>query len=182
MDHGAPAPSLYGLMAEFNSPESLVAAAEKAHAAGYRKMDGYVPYPVHGLSDALGVRPSGLAGLTLAGGIFGALFAFGAMYVANVLHYPLNIGGRPYNSWPAFIPITFEATILCASILTVIGMIARNGLPRPHHPVFGAPGFERASQDGFFLCIESDDPLFDVNKTRDFLKGLQPSAVVEVPA
>lgn len=175
---------LYGFIAEFDDPEHLVAATRKAHMAGYRKMDAYSPFPVHGLAEAVGCRYSWVPPLTLAGGLGGALAGFGLQYWVNVIEYPLNIGGRPDLSWPAFIPITFELAILSAGFATAIGMIVMNGLPRPNHPIFNAGGFDRATRDGFFLCIESGDSQFDEAATRAFLEntGAKSVSPVEGPS
>jgi hypothetical protein len=161
---------LYGLMAEFGDAHDLLLAAEAAHAAGYRRMDGYSPLLVEGLSEAIGFRVTRLPLLVLIGGVIGALIGYGFQYWASVIHYPLNVGGRPYHSWPAFIPITFEMTILVASFTAVLGMLALNGLPMPYHPVFNLPEFSLASQDRFFLCIEARDAKFDMKSTTDFLR------------
>ena len=171
---------LYGMLAEFETSEQLRAAARTARDAGYRRMDAYSPFPIHGLTEALGSRPSRLAGLVLAGGALGALSGFGLQYWVSVIAYPLNVGGRPLNSWPSFIPVTFELTILLASFAAVLSMIALNGLPMPYHPVFNVPSFLRASQDKFFLAIEATDPKFDRTKTFDFLQSLGPREINEV--
>lgn len=171
---------LYGLMAEFDDPEELVAAAERAHAEGYHRMDAYTPYPVHGLSEALGVRQTRLPYIVLLGGIAGGLGGYGLQYWASVLEYPYNIGGRPFHSWPSFIPITFETTVLLAAFGAVFGMLALNGLPQPYHPVFNVSRFELASRSHFFLCIEASDPKFDLDATRSFLESLNPQEVAEV--
>ncbi|HTR81734.1 MAG TPA: DUF3341 domain-containing protein [Bacteroidota bacterium] len=165
-------PPIFGLMAEFGSPEEVVQAAQRTCEQGYTRTDAYSPFPVEGLYEALGARKSRLPLLVLCGGIVGGLSGFFMQYYAAVFGYPLNIGGRPLNSWPAFIPITFELTILVAGLSAVVGMLFRNGLPRPYHPVFNVPGFERATTDGFFLCIEATDPMFDQQKTAAFLRGL----------
>lgn len=171
---------IYGLMAEFDDPERLLAACRAAAAAGYRRMEAYAPHPVHGLTEALGRKPSRLPWLVLGGGLFGAAAGFGLQYWVNVIEYPLNIGGRPENSWPAFIPPAFETTILCAAATAVVAMLALNKLPMPYHPVFHVKEFERASIDRFFLCLEAEDPLFELAHTRTFLESLQPLAVAEV--
>ncbi len=171
---------LYGLMAEFDSPDALLRACHKAREAGYRRMDAYAPFPVEGLPEAVGFERPRLPLIVLIGGLVGAVVGFGMQYYASVVGYPLNIGGRPFNSWPAFIPITFELTILFAAFAAVLGMFALNGLPQPYHPVFNIPRFEAASQDRFFLCIESRDPQFDREATCRFLEKLQPEGVFEV--
>ncbi|MDZ7289038.1 MAG: DUF3341 domain-containing protein [candidate division KSB1 bacterium] len=172
--------SLYGLMAEFETAEELVAAARRAHAEGYREMDAYSPFPIEGLAEAMHVPRNPLPRIVLLGGIIGCLVGFLMQYYAAVIDYPLNVGGRPFNSWPSFIPITFEVTILIAAFSAVLGMFALNGLPMPHHPVFNVPRFEQASQDRFFLCIETQDPKFDPTTTKHFLEELHPFGVYEV--
>jgi hypothetical protein len=171
---------LYGLMAEFDSPTELVAAARRAREVGYRKMDGYSPFPIEELAEALGFHYNRLPWLVLAGGIAGAVFGYGLQYWTSVIDYPLNVGGRPLHSWPSFIVPTFETTILFAALTAVLGMLALNGLPRPHHPVFNAPRFALASRDSFFLCIEAEDPKFDRELTARFLETLGASQVSEV--
>jgi hypothetical protein len=173
-------PGLYGLMAEFIEPHDLLRAAEAAREAGYRRMDAYSPFPLEGLGEALGLRRSRLPLLVLAGGIVGGLLGYGLQYWVSVVDYPYNIGGRPYHSWPAFIPVTFEMTILCAALTAVLGMLALNGLPMPYHPVFNVPEFSLASQQRFFLCIEARDRQFDLQVTTEFLESLQPVKVTRV--
>ena len=174
-------PPIYGLMAEFVDPDDLVEAAGRAHAEGYRQMDAYTPFPVHGLAEALGVRHTvRLPVLVLIGGILGGAGGFALQYWISVIDYPLNIGGRPYNSWPAFIPVTFETTILLAAFAAVFGMLALNGLPQPYHPVFNVPRFELASRSHFFLCIEAADPKFDPEETLRFLERLSGREVADV--
>ena len=171
---------IYGLLAEFDNPSALVAAAREAHAAGYRRMDAYTPFPVEELNEALGLEHTGVAAMVLIGGITGALVGYLMQYYIAVIDYPLNIGGRPLHSWPAFVPVTFELTILCAGLFAVLGMLALNGLPMPHHPVFNAPRFALASRDRFFLCIEAADPKFSRDDTWRFLDRMEPRSVSEV--
>ena len=173
-------PPLYGLMAEFESPAELLDAAGRAYEEGYRRMDAYTPFPVHGLAEALGFRRTRLPLLVFFGGIAGCVGGYYLQYWISAIDYPLNIGGRPLNSWPAFIPVTFELTILVAALAAVLGMLALNGLPMPYHPVFNVPAFERATRNRFFLCIESIDPKFDRGETTHFLESLKPHAVFEV--
>ena len=173
-------PPIYGLLAEFDSAQALVTATHQAYATGYRRMDAYTPFPVEGLADALGFRKTRVPLIVLLGGILGGTGGYFMLYYSAVISYPINVGGRPFHSWPAFIPITFELTILGAALFAVLGMLALNGLPMPYHPVFNAPRFALASRDRFFLCIEATDPLFDSERTRGFLIGLQPREVAEV--
>jgi len=171
---------VHGLMAEFEDPHDLVVATQAAYDAGYRKMDAYSPMPVHGLSEALGLRRTRLPMLILAGGLTGGFGGFALQYYASVLNYPYIVGGRPFNSWPAFVPITFELTVLLSAFGAVFGMFALNGLPQPYHPVFNVERFALASQTAFFLCIEATDPKFDRAETRRFLEGLAPATIAEV--
>lgn len=171
---------IYGLMAEFRSPEALLHAAERASAQGFKRMDAYSPFPVEGLAEAMGVHDKRVALIVLIGGIFGCLGGFFLQYWNAVIHYPLNVGGRPLNSWPAFIPVTFEMTILFAALAAFLGVLALNGLPMPYHPVFNVDRFELASRNRFFLCIEADDPNFDRDGTWKFLESLGPDGVYQV--
>ena len=171
---------IYGLMAEFDSPEALLAAARSAFAAGFRKMDGYSPFPVDGLAEALGFHRTRVPLIVLIGGITGCLGGFFLQYWASVIDYPINVGGRPLNSWPSFIPVTFELTILIAALSAFLGVLALNGLPMPYHPVFNVDRFELASRNRFFLCIESGDPKFDREATQKFLEGAGSLGVYEV--
>jgi hypothetical protein len=173
-------PVLYGLMAEFEEHDQLLAAARRAYAEGYRRMDGYSPFPIEGLAEALGHEYSAIPLFTLAGGIIGGLGGYFMEWIAMAHLYPLNVGGRPYNSWPNFIPITFELTVLIASVSAFLGVFILNRLPQPHHPVFNVPEFERASIDRFFLCIEAEDPKFALEETRKFLEGVKAQKVTEV--
>jgi hypothetical protein len=173
-------PGLYGVMAEFAEPKAAIAAARKAYTEGYRRMNAYSPYPVEELSEAIGFHRNALPLIVLIGGMVGGLAGYALQYWTSVIDYPINIGGRPLHSWPAFIPITFECTVLGAAFSAVLGMLALNKLPQPYHPVFNNPRFELASRTHFFLCIESNDPKFDPLATRKFLESLEPSEVTDV--
>ena len=163
-------PAIHGVMAEFDTPEELVEACELAYSAGYRRMDAYAPMPVAGLAEAIGFKRNKVALCVLIAGICGVVGGFGLLEWITVVAYPHNVGGRPLNSWPAYIPITFECMILLASLTALVSMLAMNGLPKPYHPVFNVPAFDRASVDQFFLCIESRDPKFRVEETAHFLR------------
>jgi hypothetical protein len=172
---------VYGLMAEFDDPEDLVVASQRAHDAGYREMDAYSPFPIHGLDDAIGFKDSKVQWMMFWGGVIGAAAGFALQAYANGMDYPINVGGRPFISWPYFFPVTFESTILLSSFAGVLGMLGLNGLPKPYHPVFNAPRFDLATQDRFFLCIEAKDPKFEIDETARFLEGLGSLSVEEVP-
>ena len=174
-------PAVYGLLAEFTQPEQVLDAARRARAEGYRQMDAYTPFPVHGLSEAVGFRKTRVPLIVLLGGLTGCIGGFLLQYIYRVEYYPMNIGGRPHNSFVAFIIIMFELTILCAAFSAVVGMLALNGLPQPYHPLFNVPRFGLASRDRFFLSIEAKDPKFDLDTTRQFLQGLNPVSVDIVP-
>ena len=177
-----PRTAIHGLMAEFLTAEEILDATRRAWQAGYREMDAYSPYPVEGLAAGLGLKRTRIPSLVFFGGLAGGSAGFVMQYYSMAVDYPLNVGGRPYNSWPVFIPIAFEVLVLVASLSAFLGMLFLNGLPRPHHPVFNVPGFARASQDRFFLCIEAADPKFDRQETTRFLLGLSPHGeVIEVP-
>ena len=173
--------TLYGYLAEFEQPEQLLAAARTAFKAGYREMDAYSPFPVEGVAEAIGFKKTRVALVVLIGGLTGAVTAYGMQYYSAVWDYPLNIGGRPLHSWPSFIPITFELTVLFAALSAVFGMLLMNGLPKPYHPVFNAPAFKLASQTRFFLCLQASDPAFG-ESTKGFLESLRPLAIHEVEA
>ena len=176
----APVAPLWGLMAEFEGPTEVVEAARKVREDGYRRVDAYSPYPIEELAEALGHHHSWLPLLVLLGGITGCLSGYLLQYWTSAVAYPLNIGGRPIHSWPAFIVPTFEMTILFAAGTAVLGMLALNGLPEPYHPVFNVPTFARATKDRFFIVIEARDPRFDIDRTWSFLLSLQPRSVSEV--
>jgi hypothetical protein len=172
--------SIYGLIAEFDDPNALVAAAHRAFREGYRRMDAYSPFPIEELHEALGARPTYLPLIVLIGGLVGCIGGYALEYWTSAIAYPLNIGGRPFHSWPAFIPVTFECTILVAALSAVFGMLALNGLPTPYHPVFNVPRFALASRNRFFLCIQARDQKFDLEHTRHFLEALNPREVTTV--
>jgi Alternative complex III, ActD subunit len=173
-------PGTYGLMAEFEDATDLINAAHRAYEDGYRKMDAYSPYPIEELAEAIGFHHTKLPIIVLFGGLCGCIGGFLLQYWIAVIDYPINVGGKPFFSWPAFIPPTFEMTILFAALSAVLGMLALNGLPEPYHPVFNVSRFALASRNRFFLCIESTDPKFDIDKTRRFLETLTPRNVSEV--
>ena len=172
--------SVYGLMAEFDDPTTLVAATDRAHHEGYRRMDAYSPFPIEELHEALGSPQSRLPLIVLIGGLLGCAGGYGLQYWVSVIAYPVNVGGKPLHSWPAFIPVTFECTILAAALAAVFGMLALNGLPTPYHPVFNVPRFALASRNRFFLVIEATDKKFELEETRRFLEALNPREVTTV--
>jgi ActD protein len=172
---------VYGLIAEFADERKLVDAARRARAEGYRNIDAYAPFSVEGLSEALGFRKDRVALITLLGGIIGGAGVYFLQWYTAVIDYPINAGGRPLHSWPAFIPATFEMTVLGAALAAFFGMLILNGLPRLNHPIFNAPDFDLASRNRFFLCVEAADPRFDAERTRRFLDELDPLKVGEVP-
>jgi Protein of unknown function (DUF3341) len=172
----------YGIMAEFDSASDLVAAARKTHEAGYRKIDAYSPFPVEELAEAIGFHGNRVPLVTLIGAITGGLTGYLMQYWMNAVNYPVMVGGKPPHSWPAFIPITFEMTILFGGISAVLGMLALNGLPMPYHPVFNVPRFAMATKDRFFLIVFSTDPKYSPSGTRQFLESLAPRSISEVPS
>lgn len=176
------AAALHGLMAEFEQPDDLMAAAHKAYEAGYRRMDAYSPFPIEELSEVIGFHHTRLPLVVLVAGLTGAICGFLLQYIGLGIDYPLNVDGRALFSWQSFVPITFEGTILFAAISAVLSWILMNGLPKPYHPVFNAPNFERATQDRFFLCLEAHDPKFNRQETQQFLESLNPTQVSEVSA
>ena len=174
-------PSIFGVAAEFATHEQLVEAARAAREQGYRRLDAYTPFPVEGLPEALGRKRTLVPLVVLIGGIIGGTGGYFMQWYANVISYPINIGGRPLHSWPSFIPITFELTVLCAALAAFFGSLLMNKLPQPYHSIFHTPNFERASIDRFFLCIEAADEKFDAPAARRFLESRQPITVSEVP-
>jgi hypothetical protein len=172
---------IYGTMAEFDTPTDLVAAAHRTHAAGYQKVDAYSPFPIEGLAEAVGFHKNRVPLVTLIGGIVGGLSGYLLQYWISTSNYPVNVGGKPYHSWPAFIIVTFEMTILFAGISAVFGMLALNGLPMPYHPVFNVPRFAFATKDRFFLIVFASDPKHKPEETRRFLESLGGHAIAEVP-
>ncbi len=172
---------IHGMIAEFNGPEEILEAAQKAKDAGYTKMEAYTPFPVHGLVDIVAEEDHRIKWLIFLGGIAGVVSGYGLQYWVSVYAYAHNVGGKPLQSWPAFIPVTFECMILFSSFAAVVGMLGLNGLPRPHHPIFNAKNFEYASRSKFFLCIEVEDEKYDKAGTEKFLKGLGAVEVSEVP-
>jgi hypothetical protein len=173
-------PPIYGLLAEFDDPTALVQAARTAREGGYTRLDAYTPFPIEALREALDLPHNRLPLFVLIGGVLGGLGGYLLQYWTSVVAYPINVGGRPLHSWPAFVPITFETTVLGAALACALGMIALNGLPMPYHPLFNVPRFALSSRDRFFLCIEATDPLFDRDGTRRFLEGLRPRQVSDV--
>jgi hypothetical protein len=173
---------IYGMMAEFDSAQNLVDAAHHTHEAGYLKIDAYSPFPVEGLAEAIGFHKNNVPLVVLIGGLIGGLSGYLMQYWISAVSYPVNVGGKPYHSWPAFIVVTFEMTILFAGISAVFGMLALNGLPMPHHPVFNVPRFALATKDRFFLIVFSTDPKYSSSETRRFLESLGPRSISEVPS
>jgi hypothetical protein len=172
----------YGIMAEFKTPEALMEAVRAAKHAGFTRLDAFSPFPLPEIAKELGIRTSAIPWIAFIAGLTGAAIQYGSQYWMNAVDYPLNVGGRPLHSWPAFIPASLIVAILWAGAATLIGLLLILRLPRLHHPVFAVPGFERASEDRFFLCILQDDPKFDSAAIREFLVVLSPMAVSEVPA
>jgi len=174
--------SNYGLMAEFDSAQELIDAAHKTHEAGYKKVDAYSPFPIEGLAEAIGFRKNRVALVVLIGALLGGLSGYALQFWVATITYPVNVGGRPLHSWPSFIIVTFEMTILFGGLSALFGMLALNGLPMPYHPVFNVPEFRSASESKFFLVVFASDPQYDPTATRSFLQGLAPRMVAEVPS
>ncbi|HUP44062.1 MAG TPA: DUF3341 domain-containing protein [Thermoanaerobaculia bacterium] len=181
MGIGKPITGVYGVIAEFSEPQALLDAANRARQEGYTHLDAFSPFPIHGMAEAVGLPKTRLSTIVLIMGILGGLGGFFMCWYANVISYPLNIGGKPYNSWPAWIPIAFECAILLAAFGAVFGMLALNGLPMPYHPVFNVRRFDQASRDKFFLVIQARDPKFKLEEVRNFLDRLDPREIVDVP-
>jgi hypothetical protein len=178
--HRRHAPPLYGVVAEFENPSDLVAAARRVYSLGYRRINGYSPYPIEELSEAIGFTHTSLPLIVFIGGLVGGIGGFLMQYYIEVIDYPINVGGKPYNSWPAFIPITFEMTVLVAAFSAVLGMLVLNKLPQPYHPVFNLPNFAMATRDRFFLAIEANDPKFHHAEVIELLKSLNALEVNDV--
>jgi hypothetical protein len=172
---------VYGLLAEFDQPDRLVAASRGAFERGYRMIEAYTPFPVEGLAEAIGYHRNRVAPIVFWGGVAGGIGGFFMQWYSAVVSFPIDVGGRPLNSWPSFIPITFEMTVLVAALAAVFAMLAQNGLPRPHHPLFNVDRFALASRDRFFLCIQARDPLYDADTARRFLEELKPKSIAIVP-
>ena len=171
---------LYGFLAEFADPETLKECIRRARREGFKCIDAYTPFPVEGVSEELGIHHSAVPGIVLVGGLIGGLSGAFMQWYSSVFDYPLNIGGRPFNSWPSFVVITFELTILFAGLFGALGMLAFNDLPKPHHALFNEPSFDRVTQDRFFFCIEATDPKFDTDATWQFLESLKPEGLYAV--
>jgi len=178
--HRRHTPPLYGVMAEFENPSDLVAAARRVYSLGYRRINGYSPYPIEELSEAIGFTHTSLPLIVFIGGLLGGIGGFLMQYYIEVIDYPINVGGKPYNSWPAFIPITFEMTVLVAAFSAVLGMLVLNKLPQPYHPVFNLPNFALATRDRFFLAVEANDSKFDHAEVVNLLKSLNAVEVTDV--
>jgi hypothetical protein len=162
----------YGLIAEFDTPDAILAAAKAVRAAGYKRFEAYTPFPVHGLADAVAPEDHRLKWLIFLGGAAGAAIGYGLQYWVSVIAYPHNVGGKPKHAWPAFFPVTFECMVLLASFAALLGMLGFNKLPRYHNPLFKHSTIHRVTDDRFFLSIEATDPKFDQHKTVDFLKSI----------
>lgn len=173
--------TIYGILAEFLTPAEAIKAGHAATEHGFRYMEAYSPFPVEGLAESIGYYKNHMPQLIFAGGLFGGLVGYFMQWYTAVVEYPFDVAGKPYHSWPSFIPITFEMTILFAAFAAVFGMLWSNGLPMPYHPVFNVPEFELATRNRFFLFVRHDDPLFDPETTRLFLEGLGPKSVTLVP-
>jgi hypothetical protein len=174
-------PGMYGLIAEFDHPDDVLRATRDAYARGYRMMEAYTPFPIEGLAEALGFHRNRMAAIVFLGGLAGGIGGYFMQWYSAVVSFPIDVGGRPFHSWPSFIPITFEMTVLGAALAAVFGMLGLNGLPRPHHPVFNVSSFALATRNRFFLCLQSRDALFDPATARQFLEEQHPRSISEVP-
>ncbi|MCG7393440.1 DUF3341 domain-containing protein [Microvirga sp. ACRRW] len=173
---------IYGIIAEFETPDALADAVRRAKRAGFTQIDAFSPFPLTDLAREMGTRTTAIPWIALVAGLIGAGLQYGAQYWMNAIDYPLNVGGRPLNSWPTFIPSTLIVAILWAGTATLLGLLLILRLPRLHHPVFSVHDFKRASEDRFFLCILGSDPLFEPDGVRCFLEAQLPTSVREVPA
>ena len=171
---------IYGLMAEFMTPEDLLNATQKTRDAGFTRFDAFTPFPIEGLDEAVGLPRNRVGLAALIGGVVGGTVGFGMQWYACAVDYPINVAGKPYFSWPAFIPVTFELTVLFAALFGAFGMLAMNHLPEPYHPVFSVDEFRRASKDRFFICIQASDPIFEVSRAKTFLQSLSSDVIREV--
>jgi hypothetical protein len=182
MQTAEPTDPTYGVMAEFDTAQALVDAARRVMAEGFVKVEAYSPVPIEELNDIIHKKRTILPALVLAGGLTGMATGFLLQYWASAIEYPLNVGGRPFASWPAFVVPSYELTILFSALTAAAGMIALNGLPQPYHPVFNAPRFSLASSDKFFIVIEAEDPKYSLKETSAFLDRIGAKGVYEVPA
>jgi hypothetical protein len=172
----------WGLLAEFASADGLLAAARRVRESGYERAEAYSPFPVDGLAEALGFARNRVPLFTFIGGLLGGIGGFWLQWYSAVVDYPVNIAGRPLDSWPMFVPVTFELAVLGSAFAAVISMFAANGLPQLRHPLFAAPEFDLATRNRFFLCLRSDDAAFDARESRELLESLHPMHCVEVKA
>jgi hypothetical protein len=168
---------VFGVLAQFNEPWDLFQACERVRDAGFTRWDAHSPFPVHGLERAMGLRRSRLGWVVFGCALFGAALGFGLQWWIHTQDYPLVISGKPYSSWPAFIPVTFELAVLCGALGAVLGMFHFNKLPRWHHPLLRLDRFAQTTTDGFFISIEASDPKFAADRTPEFLKEIGASRV-----
>ena len=181
MPEVTPPLGLYGIAAAFETPEALLEAVRAARRAGYRRIHAYTPFPVEGIAEAIGFRINWLPPIVALAGFGGGAGAYWIMWFASVRSYPLNVAGRPLHSWPSFLPITFEMSVLAASLTAIGALLLFCGLPCPYHPIFNAPGFTRLGRGRFVLCIETQDTVFDLRRTRHFLEEAGAQEVHDVP-
>jgi len=171
---------LYGVMAEFDTPEALLAAVREARSAGYEGIEAYTPFAVDGLAEAMGFRQTRLPLFALVGGIVGGVGAWFMQWYTALIDYPVNAGGRPLNAWPAFVPGVFELTILGAALAAFFGFLLLNGLPAFYHPVFNAPDFDLATRNRFFLCLRGQEERIDPDAAQHWLREKQPIRVFSI--